>query len=64
MQPGEQTQGCAHESFHMTSSYPRHNQTETLPKFNPNRRSILTPRNSRSKHARREHRSSIVAGAD
>jgi hypothetical protein len=29
MLPGEQTQECAHESSHMTSSYPRHNQTET-----------------------------------
>jgi hypothetical protein len=25
MLPGEQTQECAHESSHMTSSYPRHN---------------------------------------
>ena len=27
MLPGEQTQECAHESSHMTSSYRRHNQT-------------------------------------
>jgi hypothetical protein len=30
MLPGEQTQERAHESAHMTSSYRRHNQTETL----------------------------------
>jgi len=40
MLPGEQTQECAHESSHMTSSHPRHN----LASFTAGPAAMLAPR--------------------